>query len=62
MSIVNDFKSINERLGAIRPEPTARPVCETCEDGGWEMYGTGRGDPHFRPCPACLNPEGHPSP
>jgi hypothetical protein len=37
-------------------------VCEACEGGGWEVFGTGRGDPHFRECEKCHNPEGHPCP
>ena len=62
MSIVNDFSAIGARLNEITERNPKQPVCETCEDGGWEMYGTGRGDPHFRECPKCFNPEGHPSP
>lgn len=38
------------------------PVCAACEGGGWECYGIGHGDPHFRTCEACGNPEGLPSP
>jgi hypothetical protein len=37
-------------------------VCRKCEGGGWECYGIGRNDPHFRECDECENPEGHPSP
>lgn len=60
----NDFASIAMRMRELRgePIPTAEPTCRTCEGGGWECYGLGIGDPHFRTCPACGNPEGHPSP
>lgn len=37
-------------------------TCPTCEGGGWECYGIGIGDPHFRECLTCHNPEGHPQP
>jgi hypothetical protein len=33
-----------------------------CEGGGWECYGTGSGDPHFKVCEVCGNPEGVPCP
>lgn len=48
--------------GRAMPEPEPEPTCNKCEGGGWEMYGIGRGDPHFRVCEACDNPEGYPSP
>ena len=32
--------------------------CKVCFGVGWECYGTGAGDPHFRECGACHNPEG----
>ncbi len=44
--------------GAVSPEPT----CSHCEGGGWEAYSIGVGDPHFRECPECHNPEDHPCP
>ena len=37
-------------------------VCHHCEGGGWEVYGIGHGDPHFRPCRTCGNPEDLQSP
>lgn len=61
-SSVFDFKAINQVLkkeGQI-VEPT--PKCDVCDDGGWEMYGIGRGDPHFRECPKCHNPHNYPCP
>lgn len=36
--------------------------CPKCEGGGWECYGLGFGDPHFRECDLCGNPEGLSSP
>lgn len=36
--------------------------CDACEDSGWECYGIGHNDPHFRECPVCHNPRGIPSP
>lgn len=36
--------------------------CPACEGGGWEGYGTGSGDPHFRECPRCHNVHRSPSP
>ena len=64
-SAIFDFADIRSRmLGGDKPKPQAlaEPVCEVCEGGGWEMYGIGIGDPHFRTCPKCHNPEDHPSP
>lgn len=50
----------------LRPvgEPKCEPeaVCDKCEGGGWEHYGLGWGDPHFRVCTKCENPEGLPCP
>jgi hypothetical protein len=37
-------------------------VCRLCDGGGWECFGLGYGDPHFRVCEDCGNPEGHPAP
>ena len=37
-------------------------TCSSCEGGGWTHYGTGSGDPHFRECDDCHNPQGRPSP
>ncbi len=58
-SIIFDFSAI----AAASKSPSGPEIkCEACEDGGWECYGIGIGDPHFRICPHCHNPEGHPSP
>ena len=38
------------------------PECAVCVGSGWECYGLGRGDPHFRVCPSCGNPEGYECP
>ena len=50
------------RGGSAYVPPEPEPVCQYCEGGGWESYGIGRGDPHFRDCSNCHNPEGLPSP
>ncbi|OKO87569.1 hypothetical protein AC629_13590 [Bradyrhizobium sp. NAS80.1] len=60
-SIITDFASIGSHLREIEGEPPA-PTCKACEDGGWEMYGTGHMDPHFRECSVCGNPKGLPCP
>jgi len=41
----------------MSPAPD-EPACPACEGGGWECYGIGRGDPHFRECQVCHNPNG----
>ena len=68
MSIADDYADIAKHLRALSPsgmlfadEPEVE-TCTTCEGGGWECYGIGHHDPHFRVCRACGNPEGHPSP
>lgn len=59
--IANDFSDIASRLAEIkRAEANAaeeKTVCPDCEGGGWECYGIGRNDPHFRVCKTCGNPE-----
>ena len=50
------------RPTAMATQGIASPVCLTCEGDGWECYGLGRGDPHFRVCSSCGNPEGRESP
>ncbi len=62
MSIVDDFSSIGSRLREIGTGKTEEPECDLCFGGGWEMYGTGHHDPHFRECSKCENPKGLPSP
>lgn len=43
--------------------PGSQPIeyvyCAHCDDGGWIMYGIGRGDPHFRICEECHNPRNY---
>ncbi len=46
----------------VRDDDLEVKYCDACEDGGWECYGIGFGDPHFRECPECGNPKGYPSP
>jgi hypothetical protein len=55
--------SLVKALSAL-DEPTQGPEreCPTCADTGWESYGLGRGDPHFRECPTCHNPGNKASP
>ncbi len=60
-SIVFDFKDISDRVNQVSPAQDDI-VCANCEGGGWECYGLGHGDPHFRECRACGNPDGLPSP
>lgn len=62
-SIIEDFAAIavsaeEIKTGASEPET----VCPACEGGGWTHYGIGFGDPHFRECEECHNPEGLSSP
>lgn len=54
----NAFADIAARMLALKGEPEVGLVCFKCEGGGWEHYGTGHNDPHFRECAACGNPEG----
>lgn len=56
----DDYAAIRSRLAELRDE--VEDECPTCFGGGWECYGLGFGDPHFRECPTCHNPQGHPSP
>lgn len=62
-----DFAEIARGLRQIETSaaPTAdepEKYCSACENGGWECYGLGYGDPHFRECPVCQNPFSLPSP
>lgn len=59
MSIVTDFADIGRRLAELSKRPgTTNPQCDNCDDSGWEMYGIGYMDPHFRECTKCRNPKG----
>jgi hypothetical protein len=60
--VIADEICINHLGGFKAAAEAAEPACPTCEGGGWQGYGIGHGDPHFRECPTCGNPEGHPSP
>lgn len=64
--IANDFSNIADRLAEIKQEKAnaaeEEAVCPTCEGGGWECYGIGRNDPHFKVCETCGNQEGLRSP
>jgi hypothetical protein len=56
------FDFITRKFAPPEPAKFETEVCERCEGGGWEYYGLGVGDPHFKECTACGNPEGFPSP
>jgi len=49
-------------IPSAKPEPDTQDTCSVCEGGGWIAFGLGHGDPHFRVCDQCFNPEGHPCP
>lgn len=50
-------------LTLAEPNPDyVPPECDRCEGGGWECYGLGYNDPHFRVCQKCGNPKGLPCP
>lgn len=57
----DDFSAIASAMKRLRGEYEPK-VCSECEGGGWTAYGLGQGDPHFRECESCYNPEGHPCP
>jgi hypothetical protein len=61
-SITDDVGAIAVRLREIEQKHEAKPACSACEGGGWECYGLGFGDPHFRICPVCGNPDDLPCP
>jgi hypothetical protein len=58
--IADDFAAIAQAMFALNQDEA--PVCPHCEGGGWECYGLGHNDPHFRVCSECGNPEGIPCP
>ena len=58
--IVFDFASIAAELRVL--EGVEDFECGKCGGGGWECYGIGYHDPHFRLCDACHNPKGYPCP
>lgn len=63
-SIADDFSFIAARMRELRGGGAAEEeeVCARCEGGGWECYGTGHMDPHFRECEVCRNPNDLKSP
>jgi len=66
-NLIFDYADIRSRmLGEDKPTPkcqmVAEDICDLCAGGGWEMYGLGINDPHFRTCPTCGNPEAKPCP
>jgi hypothetical protein len=56
------FDFIDIKFKRKAPEPDPEPYCSSCENGGWECYGLGRHDPHFRVCQVCGNPDDLPCP
>jgi hypothetical protein len=56
----DDFAEIAANMKKIHlmEEDVDEYYCIACEGGGWEYYGLGRGDPHFRECTVCYNPQG----
>jgi hypothetical protein len=61
-SIIFDHDAIGTEMVKIKRGSEPEVTCEACEDGGWEMFGLGINDPHFRICPKCGNPNNHPCP
>lgn len=71
-----DYDLVREAVNARKARATTRrhatawdeppefydDECSTCAGSGWECYGIGSGDPHFRECTTCLNPDNRPSP
>lgn len=55
------FDAIDRRFKPEAPQ-SASAYCPKCENGGWEYYGLGHHDPHFRECTACGNPDKLPCP
>jgi len=62
LPVADDFAYIAGRMRELQGGEPEGEYCTACEGGGWECYGLGIGDPHFRVCPVCGNPSGHPSP
>lgn len=63
--LADDYGSIGARLRALEEKREfvgEREICPECEGCGWIAYGIGVGDPHFRECDACHNPEDLPRP
>lgn len=63
MSIVYDFRDIGAHplRELVEGDIESIPECEECSGTGWECYGIGSHDPHFRECRKCHNPKGFPS-
>jgi hypothetical protein len=64
MRAADDFEAIRKAMKAetAPPQDPDPAPCARCEGGGWECYGLGHHDPHFRICEDCGNPEGLPCP
>lgn len=44
-------------LEALQGKKEHAEECSVCSGGGWICYGIGIGDPHFKECDKCGNPE-----
>ena len=58
----DDFDTIRARLLELRGGTPAEYFCPECEGGGWVAYAIGKGDPHFKECETCGNPNNQKSP
>ncbi|NJM10591.1 MAG: hypothetical protein HC889_00560 [Synechococcaceae cyanobacterium SM1_2_3] len=61
--IADNFADIAARLRQLEGnEPEAVDDCLDCDGGGWVCAPTPKGQPSFRECETCHNPNGHPCP
>lgn len=58
----DDFDAIRARLLELRGDTPTEYFCPECEGDGWVAYGIGKGDPHFKECETCGNPNNQKSP
>lgn len=52
----DDFPAIAAKMRDLGIGDMEEAYCHACENGGWECYGIGHHDPHFRECSSCGNP------
>lgn len=66
--IVNGYPELDisskapDQISLVLTAEGIESYCSACENSGWECYSVGMGDPHFRVCTLCGNPEGLPCP